>query len=317
MAYGNLRDGDAVVTDHGFVFYVFGYEHPCDRYYGFLKYVPEEHAGLFDLEWLDIRWVMRGTTLLRPRELYSPGSHRRLVEAFRRSFPEFLNFSDQLGRWMVTVPWSRISEVYKPSRQLTLLARRGASDPLEEDALALIELLSGAAGVPRGFFGIHGSISLGTHHEGSDIDISVYGASNFRRVKSALAGLEEGGLLSLKRGTRIDGKRLNRGSYRGKDFVVNATRRFSEIPRRRLLYRPLGTVEVECLCASAEESVFRPAIYEVEDCKGGEAQGQGDAGGGGRGERPQALQAGCGLDRPRRVRGLAGPLDVQLYHVAV
>jgi len=38
-----LRDGDAVVTVHGFIFYVFGYDHPGDRYHGFLKYVPEKH----------------------------------------------------------------------------------------------------------------------------------------------------------------------------------------------------------------------------------------------------------------------------------
>jgi predicted nucleotidyltransferase len=31
-------------------------------------------------------------------------------------------------------------------------------------------------------------------------------------------------------------------------------------------YRPLRTVEVECLCISADESMFRPAIYGVEGC---------------------------------------------------
>ena len=50
----SLRDGDAVVTVHGFIFYVFGYEHPGDRYHGFLKYVPEEHGATFDLDWLDV-----------------------------------------------------------------------------------------------------------------------------------------------------------------------------------------------------------------------------------------------------------------------
>lgn len=266
MTYVNLRDGDAVVTTHGFIFYIFGYDHPEDGYNAFLKYVPEEHAALFDTDWLDVSWHLEGSTLLRPRNLYTPGGYLKLVDSFRRSFPEYLGFSQHLDRWMIAVPRRLIEEAYIPSRQLTRLIRRGAADPLEEEALALIRLLSEASAVPLGFFGVHGSISLGMHHEGSDIDISVYGASHFRRVKQALLGLEAEGLVSLKRENRLEGKRLNRGIFRGVDFVVNATRRFSEIRRRRRVYRPLGLVEVECRCSSAEEAVFRPAIYQVEGC---------------------------------------------------
>lgn len=266
MAFGNLRDGDAVVTAHGFIFYVFGYTHPGEGYDTFLKYVPEEHSPLFDLDWLDVRWHLKGSTLLRPRELYTPEGYPKLVEAFRRSFPEYLRFSRQLDRWMITVPRRLIEEAYLPSKQLTRLMRRGAADPLEEKALALIRLLSAPSAVPYGFFGVHGSISLGMHHEGSDVDIAVYGAAHFRRVKRALIRLEAEGLLALKREARIEGKRLNSGVFRGVDFVVNATRRFSEIRRHRRVYRPLGVVKVECRCSSAEEAVFRPAIYQVEGC---------------------------------------------------
>jgi len=116
MVYSNLRDGDAVVTTHGFVFYVFGYEHPSDRYHGFLKYVPEALSDRFDLEWLDVTWEMRGTTLVRPRELYSPESYPRLLEAFRRNFPAYLHRSEQLGRLMITLPRDHIARVYRPSR---------------------------------------------------------------------------------------------------------------------------------------------------------------------------------------------------------
>jgi predicted nucleotidyltransferase len=266
MVYSNLRDGDAIVTTHGFVFCVFGYEHLPDRYYGFLKYVPENLSDKFDLEWLDVTWNMGSTTLVRPKELYSPVSYPRLLEAFRRSFPAYLYCSEQLGRWMITVPRNYIARVYRPSERLISLRRRGPRDVLEEKALALIDLLSGASSIPLSFFGIHGSLSLSTHHKGSDIDVSVYGAPFFREVKGALIVLEEEGLLALKREERFDARRLNRGIFQGEDFVVNATRRYSELPRRRRSYRPLGPVEVECLCSSAEESVFRPAVYGVESC---------------------------------------------------
>jgi len=266
MVYGNLRDGDAVVTFHGFIFYIFGYDHPEDSYHAFLKYVPEEHADLFDLDWLDVRWRLKGATLLRSKELYTPEGYPRLLESFHKSFTKYLSFSRHLDRWMITVPRSLIDEVYRPSRQLMLLMRRGASDPLEEKALSLVRLLSDASAVPSGFFGVHGSISLGMHREGSDIDVAVYGRSHLRRVKQALINIEREGVLTLKRETRFERKRLNRGVFREEDFVVNATRRFSEIPRIRLRYRPICEVEVECRCSSAKEAMFRPAVYRVEGC---------------------------------------------------
>lgn len=266
MAHGNLRDGDAVVTSHGLIFYVVGYEHPEDRYHAILKYVPEDLAEELGLDWVEIRWEMGGTTLYRPRELYSPEAYGRLVEALRRFCPDYLFLSKRLGRWLVTVPRRFIKEVYIPSRQLTRIRRRGARDRFEERALEFIGLLSRASGMPQGFFGVHGSISLGTSHEGSDVDLSVYGASNFRRVKTALAKLEEEGVLTLSKGDRVDAKRLNRGVFQGDRFVINATRLFSEIERRRRTYQPLGPVELECTCISDVEAVFRPAVYRVSDC---------------------------------------------------
>lgn len=275
MVYGNLKDGDAVVTDHGFIFYVFGYQHPSDRYHSFLKYVPKEHAGHFDLDWLDIHWKMKGTTLMRPKELYSPESYPHVIKAFRRFFPDYLFFSQSLNRWMIAVPRDLITEVYSPSRQLMQLTKKGAKDPLEKKALALLELLSSTTGVPLGFFGVHGSISLGISHEGSDIDLAVYGASHFRKVRSALIELEKRELLRIKRTTRLEAKRLNRGMFHGVDFVVNATRRFSEVVRQPRVCRPLGPVELKCRCVSAEEAMFRPAVYRVEECEVIENEGLG------------------------------------------
>ena len=65
MVSGQLRDGDAIATIHGLIFYVFGYEHPPDRYHGFLKYVPETLASSFNLEWLPFTWNRKGTVLVR------------------------------------------------------------------------------------------------------------------------------------------------------------------------------------------------------------------------------------------------------------
>jgi predicted nucleotidyltransferase len=267
LTYHNLRDGDAVVTDEGFIFYIFGYEHIKDRYNGFLKYVPRDVSRKFALEWLPITWEMDHNILVRPQELYSPAVYQKLIEAFRNHYPGYLIYSKELDRWMITIPINSIERVYRPSAQLHKLRRRSVVDNLEEKALELINILAQTANLSKSHLGIHGSISLGTHHEGSDIDISIYGAANFEIAKTSLIQLEKQGVITLKRGDRFDAKRLNRGVYDDTNFVINATRRFSEIINRDRHYHPLGLVEAECICTSAWESVFRPAIYKVEDLK--------------------------------------------------
>jgi predicted nucleotidyltransferase len=265
MIQTNLRDGDAVATAHGLIFYVFGYEHPPDRYHGFLKYVPEGLASRFDLPWLPYTWNYKGTTLVRPTEIYDPDTYPLLIESFKATLPEYIHHDPDLGRPMITIPHSLIEEVYIPSEQLKALADRGPRDPLEERALELVALISDTSGVPIEDLGVHGSISLGTHQEGSDIDLSVYGAQNYGKAKEALLRLERLGCFSLKRDDRIDAKRLNRGLYEGIDVVVNATRKYSEISSQRQSYRPLGLAEIEATFTSSEEAPFRPATYEIED----------------------------------------------------
>jgi predicted nucleotidyltransferase len=266
LTYHNLRDGDAVATAHGLIFYIFGYNHLPDRYYGFLKYIPEKLASSFDLDWLPITWDRQGMTLVRPTELYNPVNYPKLVEGFRSALPQYICWDEALGRWMIIIPRSLIADVYIPSRQLMYITRRGLRDPLEEKALELLSLISKSSGISPGFLGIHGSISLGIHHKGSDIDLSVYGATNYWRAKDALLNLEEKGFLALKRNDRFQEKRLNRGNYRGVDFVVNATRRYSEIDPQCFRYSSMGTADVECTCSSAKESAFRPAVYSVKGC---------------------------------------------------
>jgi predicted nucleotidyltransferase len=265
MAPTELRDGDAVATVHGLIFYVFGYEHPPDRYHGFLKYVPEGLAAGFDLDWLPVTWNHGGTTLVRPTEIYSPETYPRLIESFNAALPEYIFHDPGLDRSMITIPHTLIREAYIPSERLALLTERRPRDPLEEKALELLKLISETGGIPMEDLGVHGSISLGTHHDGSDIDLSVYGAGNYAEAKRALVALEERGSFTLKRGDRIDAKRLNRGLYRGIDVVINATRKPSEISRERRTYRPLGAAEIEATCTSAEESPFRPAAYGIDD----------------------------------------------------
>jgi len=76
-------DGDAFLTQDGFVFYTFGYDHPADRVFAFLKYIPSKEQKLFKIDWLPTRWKLGSLELVRPKSLYSPGNFHKYSEVFR------------------------------------------------------------------------------------------------------------------------------------------------------------------------------------------------------------------------------------------
>ncbi|MHA1711458.1 MAG: hypothetical protein ACTSUS_05280 [Candidatus Freyarchaeota archaeon] len=260
------RDGDAILTEDGLVFYTMGYAHPEDRVVAYLKYVPSSLKDLFDVPWLPYTWRLEGVTLVRPAKLYSPKIYRNVLSALRRISEDYVYYSPCDGKELVTVPRSKIRRVYVPCEQLRLLLRKESLDRLEEKAVKIIRLLSEKSGVPLGDFGVHGSISLQMHGEGSDVDVSVYGSENFRRVKKALLLLADEGVVQPILADRFDELRRNRVLFEGVRVVVNATRKIEEIRERygQYRYRALRPVEAECTVTEDWEAVFRPAVYGVE-----------------------------------------------------
>jgi len=266
VSAGSFRDGDIIYSRDGFIFYTFGYCHPEDRVIAFLKYVPEEYANKFRLDWINHKWFFKGRTLLRPKRLFSPEVYSELVRVFREDFPQYIIYSKNLRKHLLAVPKSEIEEVYTPDTALIRLLEKSPRDELEEKVVEFIELISERSGVSLELFGVHGSISLGMHTEKSDMDVAVYGAQNYRKVLAALKDLEREGLLKISRESLVEILRCNVGWFKGKRFVVNAIRLRSEIKCGRK-FTPLSPVLVECEVLDDSEAVFRPAIYRVKVLK--------------------------------------------------
>lgn len=262
-----IRDGDAIVSKHNFIFYAFGYEHPEDSIIAFLKYVPNEYREYFRIPWLEYKWEFQGIPLTRPSELYSPRTYPAVIEGLRRISPKYLYEDKIIGKPIVVVPKDLIKKVFFPRKRLQKLLNKKNLDPLETKAINLIKLLSDKSGVSIADFGIHGSISLGMHTEKSDIDISVYGAENFKRVKKSAAELDEDGLIVLSKGNQIERIRCNRGAYEEKNFVFNATRKNEEITDQYggRSYKAIRPLKFSCQVVNADEAMFRPAKYHIEN----------------------------------------------------
>jgi predicted nucleotidyltransferase len=262
-------DGDTFVTKDGFIFNTFGYEHPEDRVFAFLKYIPAEFKSLFNVDMLTRTWMYGETKLFRAEKLYTAKNYQTFIEAFRKNFPDYLYFCPFRGKELITTPLNRIETVYVPRHCLTELRKVKNPDELQATALELIELISRQSEVGLKDFGIHGSIALNMHSPESDMDFVVYGVENFRAVEQTIAELVNMGELSYTSGNRIEAARRFVGKYKGKIWMYNATRQPSEKQNEYGKYRftPLAPLRFRCTVTDDNETMFRPATYKITNYK--------------------------------------------------
>ncbi|MGQ9461335.1 MAG: nucleotidyltransferase domain-containing protein [Candidatus Bathyarchaeaceae archaeon] len=259
------RDGEALVTKDGFVFYVFGYEHPKSQVFSFLKYIPSQLKPSFPIRFLQQKWKLGNVELARPEKLYTAQNYQKFLETFRSRFPQYVYFCPHRGKDVISVPLELVEKVYAPRGCLQMLFEGKRKDGLQKLALELTSLLSAESGVPLEDFGIHGSLALNMHTKKSDIDLVVYGAKNFRSLEEAVDKLVGEGTLKYIFTKRLDTARKHRGRYKDKRFVYNAVRKIEEIKSKYGDYKyfPLKPVTFSCEIVDDTEAMFRPAIYQI------------------------------------------------------
>jgi predicted nucleotidyltransferase len=261
------RDGETLLTREGFIFYVFGYEHPDNWVFAFLKYIPSNLAHHFPIRFLKQKWKLGNIELSRPEKLYTPQNYQKFLETFRSSFPHYLYCCPFRGKEVLSVPLDHIERVYLPSECLQEIFKKEKRDCLQEETVELVLLLSAESQVPIQDFGIHGSVGLNMHSEYSDIDLVVYGSQNFRRLEKAVDKLAEEERVKYVFTKKIDSSRKHRGRYKDRRFVYNAMRKPEEIDAQhgRLRYTPIKKVMFSCEVVDDSENMFRPAIYLIRD----------------------------------------------------
>jgi predicted nucleotidyltransferase len=252
-------DGDIFQTQHGFIFYTFGYEHPPDRVTAFLKYIPEQLKQYFKLQYLTKRWNLNSTEFVRPKELFNYENFKVMMNGLRKHFPDYIYSCPFRNKELVCPTKEQVREVYVPNQRLKLLLKEKKPDNLQKQTVELLNILSTESGVHLDDFGLHGSLALGNHSADSDVDLVVYGSRNFRKIEAATNRLfKEGSLKSVGR---------NRGILRGRSFVYNAVRKPEEVNTAYgdCKYLPLKQISFQCRVSGDDEAIFRPAIYHIND----------------------------------------------------
>ncbi len=262
-------DGDTFITKEGFIFNVFGYEHPENRVFAFLKYIPSSFKSLFQIDFLERAWKLGLLKLFRAEKLYTAQNYQKFIETFKKNFPNYVYFCPFREKEVISAPLDSIKQVYVPRECLKLIAKRKRKDSLQKLTLEFIGLLSSESGISLEDFGVHGSVALNMHTIESDIDLVVYGSRNFRKLEQTLQKLVETGMLSYVFNNRLDAARKFKGRFKGKIFMYNAVRKPEEINVKYGVYRfkPLKPVKFSCTVKDDSEAMFRPAIYKIEDYK--------------------------------------------------
>lgn len=257
------------MTKEGFILNTFGYEHPEERVFAFLKYIPAEFKMLFNVEMLTRTWKYRERQLFRAEKLYTARNYQTFIETFRNNFPDYVYYCPFRDKELISAPLKSIEKVYVPRECMIVLQKVKKPDVLQRKVLELLDLISERSGVGLADFGIHGSIALNMHAPQSDMDFVVYGSENFRVVERAIAELVNMGKMRYTAGNRLEAARRFQGRYEGKIWMYNATRQPSEAKNEYGQYRytPLGPVRFQCVVADDSENMFRPATYKIENCR--------------------------------------------------
>ena len=269
-----------VETHDGLMFVVVGYLHPPGWVTAYLKYVPTAEG----------KWGKGDTRYTRTLRYYHVTQVENTYGYLRENHPDYLYDCPVRNITVSCVPLSDVKRYYDPVERVSSLFREGPSDPLEEKLLGLVEYLQEHANV-EGKIGVTGSILTSLHNpEFSDIDITVYGREESRRVREAVLGAREEGVirghsaeeverwvaqraekfpLSREELRRIASKRWNYGFYKDTYVSIHPIRTDDEITESYgdFTYSQLGEVKGTAIVVDAAESIYLPAIYRVTDPK--------------------------------------------------
>lgn len=254
-----LRIRDFIETKEGLIFSIVSYFHPPDRYRACLRYYP---SRLGERTRGDVRYAKISTTLEAQRYL-------------RDNYPAYI---DNSWQW---VPRKQVKRIYHPEERLREIMKK-PRDKVERRVRELSGLFSSIPGEKKG---VTGSILLGLHDAGSDIDFVVYGTRYHAEARERLKELLQEGVveaLSPEQWQKVYEKRFpglktlgyeeflwhekrkyHRGVIKGTVFDILLVREPRELFKEEEARLTLGYKTVKCRVIDASLAFDSPAVYRV------------------------------------------------------
>jgi predicted nucleotidyltransferase len=279
-----LRDRDAIITDDGFIFRVYGYIHPEDAYICDPEYaIP----GVFKSS--NPR-ACRGEKKLCYFKFFSDEGIRLILN----KYPNYSIFYWPLQKCVVGVIKKDVTEVRIPNVELRNLLEKDPGDVLVNAFNYLFKLVLSKSGLSIDSFGVFGSLLHQFYHpKFSDIDFTVYGRDNLKRLCEVLGELyREDNCLrnefdknnsletkdwkfvnySLKEYLWHQRRKLIYGIFYSKDMGRNVKIEFEPVKELKEIhneYSPfsrifhLGWIKAIVEITDDKDSPFIPSIYQI------------------------------------------------------
>jgi len=286
LATLRLRDRDAVVTEEGLIFRVFGYTHPRDAYVCDVEYAP---ATIFKS---DNPKAFRNNKQNVFCKFYEDEGWRFL----EKSFPQYMVFHEMLQKKIIGVNNRHVMRVRRPDEELEKLMSSEHEDRLLRALQNVLKLSLRHSGLSTGDFGVFGSMLHGFHHpDFSDIDLVVYGKNKVAKLCQTLQELYEDSSSSLRNefetSASIRGKRWRFRNLSPQEYVWHQRRKmiyalFNDTKSGRIIKTefepvknweeisneydsgmrvlPRGWVRLIARVIDADEAPFIPSVYGVE-----------------------------------------------------
>jgi predicted nucleotidyltransferase len=274
-SFVNIIESFYIETQEGLFFAAKGLVHPDDRIIAILRYVPDPDGG-------------RSRNGRSYRRYYHFTEQTQLL---RSEYPQYLTFDTYAQTTLQSVPHQHIRRVYDPRLRLLEISHHDQRDHLEADTLAFAQLLQAESGVDFSCLGVTGSLLIGLQTPGSDLDMTVHGEQNCRRIHRALKRLlssneypeirpfDSAGFEKLYQervaDTHMDyqdflasekGKSFQ-GTFRGRTFFIRFLKEPSQVSRRYgdFHYKPLGKAGIHARVTDSSEAIFTPCRYELAE----------------------------------------------------
>jgi predicted nucleotidyltransferase len=270
----NIIEGHYLETTDDLFFAVKGLLHPPTRFVAVLRYVPDPSGD-------------REKSGRQYRRLYHFGEQEQLVRA---QYPHYLVFDPTCQVALQSVPLEYLKQVYDPSVRLQELAQQDGLMPVEQDAVEFAILLQHEADIPWDSLGISGSMLIGLHTLGSDLDMQVCGLQDCWAVQRALKRLLADPSSEVRRldkqgvqelyATRVMDTRMSfsdlarserdkviQGRFRDRPYFMRFLRAPGELDEKYgdRRYMPLGQVRIEATVTDAREAIFTPCRYTIDE----------------------------------------------------
>lgn len=206
-------------------------------------------------------------------------STQQANQLLKEDYPHYLFYSSIKSAYLHAVALSDICIHYQPKHQLQLILAKQDPDTIEQDLIALCQLLVDQ-GLKLSDLGVTGSLLIGAQNVNSDIDLVVYGRKQFYQLRKYIGSLlAKGKLQQLNEATWLESYQRRKCALSYADYIWHEQRKYNKalIKQRKfdlsliepteqpmIIYQKQGAVVIQAQVIDVQYAYDYPAKFILD-----------------------------------------------------